>query len=202
MRTTSTTTGHPAARSISGSSTTSPPFRRRSVRDLPFRSTRRRDRASDAFLHGPDSLEGLLSRYGVDIAFNGHAHIYERNNANGAGGLISYVTGGGGAPLQPVSECSVLAGIVAYAIGWSNSSATGSACGSASRPVSPSQVFHFLLVRVDGNTVTVTPTDSLGRTFDSQTYVFPSAKKKKCKKKKHKRSAESAKKKKCKKKKR
>ncbi len=156
---------------------------------------------SDAFLHGPGSLEGLLSRYGVDIAFNGHAHIYERNNANGPGGLISYVTGGGGAPLEPVSRCSGLAGIVAYAIGWSNSSATGSACGSASRPVSPSQVFHFLLVRVDGNTVTVTPTDSLGRTFDSQTYVFPSAKKKKCKKKKHKRSAESAKKKKCKKKK-
>ena len=55
---------------------------------------------SDAFLHGPSSLEGLLSRYGVDIAFNGHAHIYERNNANGAGGLISYVTGGGGAPLR------------------------------------------------------------------------------------------------------
>ena len=129
---------------------------------------------SDAFLHGPNSLEGLLSRYGVDIAFNGHAHIYERNNANGPGGLISYVTGGGGAPLEPVSKCSGLPGIVAYAIGWSNSSATGSACGSASRPVSSSQVFHFLLVSVDGNTVTVTPTDSLGRTFDSQTYVFPS----------------------------
>ncbi len=128
---------------------------------------------SDAFLHGPDSLEGLLSRYGVDIAFNGHAHIYERNNANGPGGLISYVTGGGGAPLEPVSKCSGLAGIVAYAIGWSNSKATGSACGSASRPVSPSQVFHFLLVSVDGNTVTVTPTDSLGRSFDSRTYVFP-----------------------------
>ena len=91
---------------------------------------------SDAFLHGPSSLEGLLSRYGVDIAFNGHAHIYERNNANGPGGLISYVTGGGGAPLEPVSKCSGLPGIVAYAIGWSNSSATGSACGSASRPVS------------------------------------------------------------------
>ena len=120
---------------------------------------------SDAFLHGPDSLEGLLSRYGVDIAFNGHAHIYERNNANGPGGLISYVTGGGGATLEPVSKCSGLAGIVAYAIGWSNSSATGSACGSASRPVSSSQVFHFLLVSVDGNTVTVTPTDSLGRTL-------------------------------------
>ena len=61
---------------------------------------------SDAFLHGPNSLEGLLSRYGVDIAFNGHAHIYERNNANGPGGLISYVTGGGGAPLEPVTSAA------------------------------------------------------------------------------------------------
>ena len=36
-------------------------------------------RASDPYLQGPDSLEGLLSRYGVDLAFNGHAHTYQRN---------------------------------------------------------------------------------------------------------------------------
>ena len=106
---------------------------------------------SDAFLHGPSSLEGLLSRYGVDIAFNGNAHIYERNNANGPGGLISYVTGGGGAPWSR-SASAAASRIVAYAIGWSNSSGRGSACGSASPPVSPSQVFHFLLVSVAGGT--------------------------------------------------
>ena len=47
-------------------------------------------------LQGPRSLEGLLGRYGVDIAFNGHAHIYQRNVKPFAGGLITYVTGGGG----------------------------------------------------------------------------------------------------------
>jgi hypothetical protein len=33
-------------------------------------------------------------------------------------------------------------------------------------------VYHFLLVTVNGNTVTVTPTDEMGRTFDIQTYTF------------------------------
>ena len=35
--------------------------------------------ASDTFLNGADHLEGLLADNGVDIVFNGHAHIYERN---------------------------------------------------------------------------------------------------------------------------
>ncbi len=38
-------------------------------------------------------------------------------------------------------------------------------------PTSSSQVFHFLLVTVNGYTVTVTPTDEIGRTFDIQTYA-------------------------------
>jgi hypothetical protein len=33
-------------------------------------------------------------------------------------------------------------------------------------------VYHFLLVTVNGNIVTVTPTDEMGRTFDTQTYTF------------------------------
>jgi hypothetical protein len=37
-------------------------------------------------------------------------------------------------------------------------------------------VYHFLLVTVNGNTVTVRPTDAAGRSFDVQTYTFrPSA---------------------------
>jgi hypothetical protein len=128
---------------------------------------------SDPFLHGPDSLEGLLSRYGVDIAFNGHAHLYQRNFASGPDGLISYVTGGGGAKVEPISHCSALD---AYGIGWSYSAnggaGGGSACGSAARPTSRDQVFHFLLVTVNGTQVTVAPTDSQGRTFDVQTYDF------------------------------
>ena len=57
------------------------------------------------------SLEALLARYGVGIAFNGHAHTYQRivpNNYQQNGQLINYVTGGGGGVLEPVSggNCS------------------------------------------------------------------------------------------------
>ena len=122
--------------------------------------------ASDTWLRGPDSLEGLLARNGVDIGFSGHAHNYTRN-AKPAGGLVTYVTGGGGARLEPATKCSAP---VAYAIGWSYTTG-GSACGTL-RPTSIDQVFHFLKVTVNGSTVTVAPTDSTGRTFDVRTYDF------------------------------
>jgi calcineurin-like phosphoesterase family protein len=121
---------------------------------------------SDAWLDGPSSLEGLLGDHGVDIVFNGHAHIYERNGPSAAGMPVSYVTGGGGATLEPVSKCGAPD---LFALGWSPS---GSACGAATVPASADHVFHFLLVTVDGSHVTVTPTDELGRTFDQQTYDF------------------------------
>ena len=125
---------------------------------------------SDHYLTtGDSSLESLLGRYGVDIVFNGHAHIYERNARGGSGLPYSYVTGGGGGRPAPVFGCGA---IDKYAIGWSFSANDGSSCGSAPEPDSASQVFHFLEVQVDGSTVTVTPTDSRGRTFDVQTYNF------------------------------
>lgn len=114
------------------------------------------------------SLEGLLANNGVDLAFNGHAHIYQRNYAP-PGGVTSYVTGGGGGKVAPVSGCDTTD---AYAVGWSNTSATGSRCGAAPAPTSITQVYHFLKVTVSGATVTVTPTDSTGATFDSVTYNF------------------------------
>jgi hypothetical protein len=123
--------------------------------------------SSDTWLQGPNSLEGLLGRYGVQLVFNGHAHIYERNVQQN--GIVSYVTGGGGATPEPVSGCSAFD---AYAIGWSSSG--GSSC-HAPRPTAASQVYHFLLVSVNGTNVTVTPTDELGRTFDVQTYSFGGA---------------------------
>src|SRR5205085_1596967 len=61
----------------------------------------------------------------------------------------------------------------AYAMGWSSNG--GSACGAAPRPTSVSQVFHFLLVKVSGTQVTVTPIDSLGNKFDAKTYTFSAA---------------------------
>ncbi len=119
---------------------------------------------SDTYLSGAANLEGLLANNGVGIAFSGHAHHYERNYPQIAGQpLVTYITGGGGAAAGSVSSCSAFD---AYAIG-----SGGSSC-RAPRPGSNANVFHFLLVTVNGNQVTVTPTDSTGRTFDVQTYTF------------------------------
>jgi chitodextrinase len=129
--------------------------------------------SSNTFLQGANSLEGLLSRHGVNIAFNGHAHNYPRNHKPNAHSLISYVTGGGGAKVAPIGPlgCSRMD---AYGIGWANTSSRGSACGAAPLPDSITRVYHFLLVSVSGTRVTVTPTDEQGRTFDVQTYNFGS----------------------------
>jgi len=121
---------------------------------------------SDTFLQGSNSLEGLLTANGVNMVFNGHAHMYERN-VKTAGGLVSYVTGGGGANPEPISHCQPYD---TYGIGWSSSG--GSKCGSAVKPTAIDQVFHFLLVTVNGQQVTVTPINSLGQQFDQQTYDF------------------------------
>ncbi|MCU1426756.1 MAG: hypothetical protein JWL83_756 [Actinomycetia bacterium] len=118
---------------------------------------------SDTYLTGANGLEGLLATNGVDVVFNGHAHIYERNTPQISGrSMVSYVTGGGGAALGAVSSCS---SFDAYAIGSSSS------C-RAPKPSSPSNVFHFLKVNVAGSQVTVTPTDENGNHFDTQTYGF------------------------------
>jgi Calcineurin-like phosphoesterase/Purple acid Phosphatase, N-terminal domain len=123
---------------------------------------------SDPWLVGANSLEGLLARYGVDLGFSGHAHNYTRNAKPNDNSLVTYVTGGGGARLQPATRCGAP---VAYAVGWSYTTG-GSSCGGALRPTSVAQVFHFLKVSVDGSTVTVAPTDSQGNTFDVRTYDF------------------------------
>jgi Calcineurin-like phosphoesterase/Purple acid Phosphatase, N-terminal domain len=129
--------------------------------------------SSDAYLQGPGSLEGLLNRHGVDIAFNGHAHVYQRNLKPHPGGLVSYVSGGFGASLASIGTAGCSA-TDAYGTGWSNSTATGGACGAAPVPTGTDQVFHFLLVDVDGTKVTVTPTDERGTVFDRVRYDFRS----------------------------
>jgi hypothetical protein len=130
--------------------------------------------SSDLYLDNlpghPGNLESLLHSHGVQLVFNGHAHDYQRNIA-GPGGVISYVTGGGGGRIAPVAGhgCSRTD---AYAIGWSYSSRKGSACGAAPKPTSDAQVFNFLRVTVTGLTVTVEPINALGHAFDVQTYTF------------------------------
>ena len=120
---------------------------------------------SDTFLQGGSgTLQGLLDQNGVAIVFNGHAHGYERNKPDSAG-LVSYVLGNGGAAMGSVSGCS---SFDAYAIG-----AGGSHCAAAPAGLSLDHVFGFAKVTVNGRQVTVTPTDEMGRTFDVQTYSFP-----------------------------
>ncbi len=127
------------------------------------------DHRSDTYLGGPGSLEGLLARNGVDVVFNGHAHLYERNTPQIPGSnMVSYVTGGGGVhngadTLARVQGCS---SYDAYAIGLDHT-----AC-NAPPPASDQQVFHYLLVTVEDRQVKVTPTDENGHPFDIQTYHF------------------------------
>lgn len=123
--------------------------------------------ATDTFLQGSNSLEGLLKQHGVDLAFTGHAHIYERNLASPSG-IRNYITGGGGGTLGTLGACSPLD---AYAIKFTTSSGR---CGSAPLPSGPAQVFHFLLVTVNSTNVTVTPINSLGESFDVMNYSFTS----------------------------
>jgi chitodextrinase len=115
------------------------------------------------------SVEQLLHDGGVQLLFNGHSHTYQRFVST-PGGVTSYVSGGGGAKVGSIgSNCS---SADAYAIGWSHTKQKGNACGAAPAPTSDSQVYHFLKVTVNGSTVTVTPTDSQGNTFDVKTYNF------------------------------
>ena len=117
------------------------------------------------------SLEQLLHDGGVQLVFNGHAHDYQRNVAPPSG-VTSYVTGGGGARLTTVGGGGGCSGTDAYAVGWSYTSKKGSACGAATAPTREAQVFHYLKVTVNGTSVSVTPVDSTGQTFDVQTYDF------------------------------
>ena len=117
---------------------------------------------SDPWLHGPRHLEGLLGKHGVDIVFNGHAHIYERNAPSAPGMPVSYVTGGGGGKLQPVSGCGPLD---RYAIGWAYSAHThGSACGSAApRARSTTSSTSCWCVSADGRCGWCRPTKPVAR---------------------------------------
>jgi Big-like domain-containing protein/calcineurin-like phosphoesterase family protein len=125
--------------------------------------------SSDTQLQGASRLEGLLTSNGVKLAFNGHAHHYQRSKTS-ALGLTQYVSGGGGAELHSISCGSTQQAFTNYAIAWSSSSSVGSKCpSSVPTPTSSTQVYHFIKVDVNGTNVTLTPTNESGGTFDVQT---------------------------------
>ena len=122
---------------------------------------------SDTFLQGSNSLEGLLASNGVNMVFNGHAHLYQHNAAP-PGGVVSYVTGGGGATPEPITKCKPND---TYGLGWSLTTG-GSSCGAGPKPNVIEQVYHYLKVDVNGYQVTVSGVNALGQTFDTTTYNF------------------------------
>ncbi len=136
---------------------------------------------STANPNASSSLEALLANGGVSIAFNGHAHTYQRIIPRQAGQITNYVTGGGGGVLEPVdggSTCTnFLASADVYALGWSPSGAgpisgSGSSCGPGTTPPqSAADVYNFLKVTVSGNTITVSPTNAAGKVFDQHSYT-------------------------------
>ena len=142
---------------------------------------------SSANPHASTSLEALLAKNGVAIAFDGHAHDYQRTIPDGPGQIVNYVTGGGGGVLEPVqgtgtTTCqNLLATSNTYAIGWSpTKTGTGSYCGpavgsaaiAAATPQSIADVYSYLQVTVTGDQVNVTPYNAAGKSFDPYTYTF------------------------------
>ncbi len=156
------------------------------VMHYPFRSDSSSE-PSDVYLQNSSanpnqatSVEKLLSANGVGVVFSGHAHTYARVDPGKAGQVPNYVSGGGGGVLQPVSggSCSNPGAKSVYALGWSPGatppSGNGTSCGAgapAGSSLSAADVYHFLLVTVSGNRVTVAPTNAAGHTFDVQTYT-------------------------------
>ena len=73
------------------------------------------DQQSDVYLD--TTLEPVLKGAGVSMAFDGHAHTYQRFVPNaGSSQLISYVSGGGGGVLEPVDGNTETHGLCAAAL--------------------------------------------------------------------------------------
>jgi hypothetical protein len=147
------------------------------VMHYPLYSAVRAGDVQDSYLTAPtdgsQSVENLLATHNVKLLLNGHSHIYERNYVHH--GMVSIVSGGGGAALNPVDtsvggRCSQTypdtgGPVVAVARGWSN--AGGSACNGAAKPTSAAQVYHYVRVTLGTGTARVEAIDSNGTVFDT-----------------------------------
>ncbi len=134
---------------------------------------------SDTYLQ--QDLEPLLAQNGVAMAFNGHAHTYQRFIPDSSNQITSYVTGGGGGVPEPVIPnsntsnpiCTNLkAANSVYAIGWSPTTQTGTFCGQGTAPTlsDAGDLYSYLHVTVSGHTVTVVGVNADGHQFDAHTY--------------------------------
>jgi hypothetical protein len=99
-------------------------------------------------------LSPLFERYGVDVVFNGHEHIYERTFpikefVPEGRGVVYIVEGGGGAPLHPFHRQSHSA-------------------FATSR-------YGFVLAEIDGGTLVLTASEPSGTPFDAAVLQKPAA---------------------------
>jgi hypothetical protein len=149
------------------------------VMHYPLYSAVRSGDVQDRYLTAPpdgsQSVEDLLATHNVKLVLNGHSHIYQRNRPHH--GLVSIISGGGGAGLNPVDvtvggKCSQTypdtgGAVVAVARGWSSNG--GSACNGAAKPTSAAQVYHYVRVTLGSSTAKVEAIDSTGTVFDTTT---------------------------------
>lgn len=80
----------------------------------------------------------LLVQYGVDVLLSGHDHQYQRGEVEG---LRYIVSGGGGAPLYPIT-CGT---------------ASTSACQTPDGMLEVAKAFHFVLLTIEDDTLTACP---------------------------------------------
>jgi hypothetical protein len=99
---------------------------------------------------GQEDVLPIMEKYGVDFAFYGHSHLYERFLPIGPPGekpIIHVVSGGGGAPLYGAVPSPVLAGGIGQSI------------------------LEFCVLDVDGNRCTMTAETPDGTVIDSLALV-------------------------------
>ncbi len=149
------------------------------VMHYPLYSAVRVGDIQDSYLTAPpdgsQSFENLLASSNVKLLLNGHSHVYQRNWPHH--GMVSIISGGGGAGLNPVDaslggRCSQVyadtrSPVVAVARGWSTNG--GSACNGAAKPTSAAQVYHYLRITLATATAKVEAINSGGTIFDTVT---------------------------------
>ena len=132
-----------------------------------------KSQGSDTFIDGPSSLEGLFAHLRREHrvqrplarlrAQRCRARPVPRSRTSRAAAAARWSRSGRATPSMPSASAG------------RRRSSRERVAAARRCPTSATQVFHFIKVTVSGTTVTVAPTDELGRTFDVQTYSFANA---------------------------